>query len=202
MFGFMMSSQVLVTLLECYPFSLCNHVVAAVTPWCKCCACACAWQFNGHTPLYTAASRGHSDVVDVLLKHGAEVNQSTVSAACIRTTRQPPAALQRPLQSFLLPCPIIHAVFLQGEGNTPLFIARLSKHEAIAELLVRHGGTAAEVEKPSREAVVVLDKARHTDDWAFGAFSGFEPRLIDGASVCIRVRTSLTPSGEMVRWCV
>ena len=32
---------------------------------------------NGASPLYAASEKGHSDVVDILLKAGADVHQAT-----------------------------------------------------------------------------------------------------------------------------
>ena len=32
---------------------------------------------NGHSPLYMASSQGHTEVVDELLKHGADPNMAT-----------------------------------------------------------------------------------------------------------------------------
>ena len=34
---------------------------------------SCSLQY-GRTPLHVAAENGHTDVVDILLKHGADVN--------------------------------------------------------------------------------------------------------------------------------
>ncbi len=40
--------------------------------------CCCEVQWQGETPLYTAASRGHADVVRLLIKAEADVNKATV----------------------------------------------------------------------------------------------------------------------------
>jgi hypothetical protein len=39
-----------------------------------------AFQSNGETPLYVASQKGHADVVSVLVKAGAAINQARVSA--------------------------------------------------------------------------------------------------------------------------
>ena len=39
---------------------------------------------NGASPLYTASQEGHTDVVDILVKAGADVNQAeTVVHVCL-----------------------------------------------------------------------------------------------------------------------
>ena len=37
---------------------------------------------NGGSPLYAASQEGHTDVVDILLRKGADVNQTTTSEVC------------------------------------------------------------------------------------------------------------------------
>ena len=34
---------------------------------------------NGYSPLYVASQEGHTDVVDILLRKGADVNQTTTN---------------------------------------------------------------------------------------------------------------------------
>ena len=37
---------------------------------------------NGFSPLYFASQNGHTDVVDILLRKGADVNQTTTNEVC------------------------------------------------------------------------------------------------------------------------
>ena len=37
---------------------------------------------NGFSPLYVASQEGHTDVVDILLRKGADVNQTTTDEVC------------------------------------------------------------------------------------------------------------------------
>ncbi len=60
-----------------------------------------------------------------------------------------------------------------------------------------HGGTAADFKLDSgREAVVVFDRTWHTDSRAFSMLSSFQPRVIEGTAVRIRVSTRLMVGGR------
>ena len=37
---------------------------------------------DGYSPLYVASQEGHTDVIDILLRKGADVNQTTTDEVC------------------------------------------------------------------------------------------------------------------------
>lgn len=67
---------------------------------------------TGSTPLFTATEEGHLEVVELLVRHGADVNRS------------PQGQIARDLHN---------------ENQTPLLIACLRNHEAIIRFLIESG---------------------------------------------------------------
>ena len=76
---------------------------------------------TGASPLYTACQEGHSDVVDVLLKNGADINQANNVG-------------KRPCYGAL-----ILYLFLSQDGATPLYVASQEGHRHIVNILIQNG---------------------------------------------------------------
>jgi ankyrin repeat domain-containing protein 50 len=90
----------------------------------------------GRTPLFWAATRGHRDVVELLLDHGAQVNskdRSKLTALHIAVTGE-----HKDVVSLLLD----RSAQIEGKasyGDTPLIRAIQANSEEIIKLLLEHG---------------------------------------------------------------
>jgi ankyrin repeat protein len=97
---------------------------------------------DGSTPLHCATWKGHERVVEVLLKHGADVNAKNNNDHWGTTPLHAAAhANQRAIAEQLIKHGAnIHATNLNG--RTPLAETEFHKAKPVANLLKQHGATS------------------------------------------------------------
>lgn len=97
---------------------------------------------DGSTPLHCATWKGHERLVEVLLKHGADVNARNNNDHWGTTPLHAAAhANQRAIAELLIAKGAdIHATNLNG--RTPLAETEFHKAKAVAKLLKQHGAVA------------------------------------------------------------
>ncbi len=86
------------------------------------------------TPLHVAASRGQSDVVELLLKYGADINGPTMSGTWTPIVF---ASYRGHLDTVRIL--IENGANVQSDGGNPIHYAGQRKHKDICRLLVKHG---------------------------------------------------------------
>ncbi|KAL8766351.1 MAG: hypothetical protein Q9209_006878 [Squamulea sp. 1 TL-2023] len=116
------------------------------------------------TPLHNAAGKGHADIVEILLSHGADINAASTDAAEWRRSKVFHIAVSRGYANVAKVLLEHGAQVSEPErkgGPTPLLWSASSGYEDVVRLLLENGAAEERDTEYGKKALVGASKCKH-----------------------------------------